>query len=180
MRRGLADHGEDFGFGLEGSRNQRGFWTEEGHDIAQVPSGGKNYRGHRWELGEQGGSNCTVPAGDDGLDQGRGVGDDQKWTCLVVQWLRLCTFNAEGIGSIPGQGTKIPHVTWCGQKINFFKKEEMDSRISSPEYQEGRAKALPLGTHCQVRAGGRDKTHQSQDFWGLKVTKRGLPWWSSG
>ena len=72
----------------------------------------------------------------------------------MVQWLRLCTFNAEGMGSIPGQGTKIPHVTWCGQKINFFKKKEMDSRISSPEYQEGRAKALPLGTHCQVGAGG--------------------------
>ena len=27
---------------------------------------------------------------------------------LVVQWLGLCTFTAEGVGSIPGQGTKIP------------------------------------------------------------------------
>ena len=33
----------------------------------------------------------------------------------MVQWLRLCTFSAGGKGSIPGQGTKIPHAT-CGVK----------------------------------------------------------------
>ena len=27
---------------------------------------------------------------------------------LLVQWLRLCTSNAESIGSIPSWGTKIP------------------------------------------------------------------------
>ena len=26
---------------------------------------------------------------------------------LVTQWLGLCAFTAEGLGSIPGQGTKI-------------------------------------------------------------------------
>ena len=41
--------------------------------------------------------------------------------------LRLCTFIAEGTGSIPGQGTKIPQAEWCSQKnkkiecLNFFK-----------------------------------------------------------
>ena len=30
-------------------------------------------------------------------------------TSLVVEWLRLRASNAEGMGSIPGQGTKIPH-----------------------------------------------------------------------
>ena len=30
-------------------------------------------------------------------------------TSLVVQWLQLCPSNAGGTGSIPGQGTKIPH-----------------------------------------------------------------------
>ena len=34
-------------------------------------------------------------------------------TCLVVQWLRLCTSTAGGMGSIPGQGTKIPHTQKC-------------------------------------------------------------------
>ena len=35
---------------------------------------------------------------------------------LAVQWLRLHVSNAAGVGSIPGQGTKIPHTVGCGQK----------------------------------------------------------------
>ena len=30
--------------------------------------------------------------------------------------------DAGGVGSIPGQGTKIPHAAWCGQEI--LKKDE--------------------------------------------------------
>ena len=33
-----------------------------------------------------------------------------------VQWLGLCTSTAGGMGSIPGQGTKIPHATLCSQR----------------------------------------------------------------
>ena len=43
---------------------------------------------------------------------------------LVVQWLGLCISTAEGMGSIPVQGTKIPLVTWCGQKKNKRNKEK--------------------------------------------------------
>ena len=35
---------------------------------------------------------------------------------LAVQWLRLCAPSAGGTGSIPGQGTKIPHATQCAQR----------------------------------------------------------------
>ena len=35
---------------------------------------------------------------------------------LAVQWLGLWASTAGGVGSIPGQGTKIPHVERCGQK----------------------------------------------------------------
>ena len=35
---------------------------------------------------------------------------------LAVQWLGLHAFTAEGAGSIPGGGTKIPQATRCGQK----------------------------------------------------------------
>ena len=36
---------------------------------------------------------------------------------LVVQWLRLRVSTAGGVGSIPGQGTKIPHICLAvGQK----------------------------------------------------------------
>ena len=38
-------------------------------------------------------------------------------TSLVVQWLRLHASNAGTVGSIPGQGTKIPYAVWHGQKI---------------------------------------------------------------
>ena len=35
-----------------------------------------------------------------------------------MQWLRLCASTAGGAGSIPGQGTKIPHAALCGQRKN--------------------------------------------------------------
>ena len=41
----------------------------------------------------------------------------------MVQWLGLCPSNAGGVGSIPGQGTKIPHVLWCSQKMKKKKKK---------------------------------------------------------
>ena len=40
-------------------------------------------------------------------------------TSLVVQWLRLYTFNAGDAGSIPGGETKIPYAAWRGPK-HFF------------------------------------------------------------
>ena len=35
---------------------------------------------------------------------------------LVVQLLRFHTSNVHGMSSVPGKGTKIPHVAWCSQK----------------------------------------------------------------
>ena len=37
-------------------------------------------------------------------------------TSLAVQWLRLQASTSGGAGSIPGQGTKIPHAPWHGRK----------------------------------------------------------------
>ena len=39
-----------------------------------------------------------------------------KGNSLMVQQLKLCTFSADGLGSIPGGGTKIPQANWQGQK----------------------------------------------------------------
>jgi len=36
--------------------------------------------------------------------------------------LRLFTFSAGDKISVPGQGTKFPHATWCGQKKEKKKK----------------------------------------------------------
>ena len=31
--------------------------------------------------------------------------------------------NAEGVGSIPGQGAKMPHTSWPCNKFNFLKRK---------------------------------------------------------
>ena len=45
-----------------------------------------------------------------------------KRTSLAVQWLRLQVSTAEGVGLIPGQGTRIPHAKWCSQKETCLHK----------------------------------------------------------
>ena len=37
-------------------------------------------------------------------------------TSLAVQWLEVFPFTAEGVGSIPGQGTKIPQAAHAAKK----------------------------------------------------------------
>ena len=39
----------------------------------------------------------------------------------MVQWLRLCASTAGGTGSIPGQGTEIPHAVQPKQQIKIHK-----------------------------------------------------------
>ena len=43
----------------------------------------------------------------------------------MIQWLGLCTSTAEGIGSTPGQKTKIPFAVWQGHKKEKKKKEQV-------------------------------------------------------
>ena len=47
----------------------------------------------------------------------------------VVQWLRLCVSTTGGTGSILGQGTKVSHAMWYGQKKkkSCGNPEEMES-----------------------------------------------------
>ena len=45
-----------------------------------------------------------------------------RGTSLALQWLRLHVSTAVGMGSIPGWGTKIPHVAQCGKKKKKKKK----------------------------------------------------------
>ena len=40
-------------------------------------------------------------------------------TSLAVQWLRLHAPSAGGMGSIPDQGTKIPHATWPKKRLHL-------------------------------------------------------------
>ena len=63
------------------------------------------------------------------------------WTSLVVQWLRLCTSTAEGVGSNPGQGTKILR---GAQEIKKKKKKDEVFRVGFVEYD-----------WCSYERGGR-------------------------
>ena len=54
----------------------------------------------------------------------------------MVQLLRLRASNAGGVGSIPGQGTKIPQAAWCGQKKNID-REKFSSALKQQQQQKG-------------------------------------------
>ena len=45
-----------------------------------------------------------------------------RGTSLAVQCLRLCSSNAEGVGSIPDWGTKIPKAAWWGRRKKSTQK----------------------------------------------------------
>ena len=46
----------------------------------------------------------------------------------MVQWLGLHASTARGLGSIPGQATKIPQIMWLGQ-INKLKKKKVLNKL---------------------------------------------------
>ena len=50
---------------------------------------------------------------------------------LEVQWLGLCAFIVEGLGSIPEWGTKIPQVAWRSKKQNKMKTKPDKSNQSN-------------------------------------------------
>ena len=56
--------------------------------------------------------------------------DSTHGTSLVVQWLRLHVSNAGDMGSILGQGTRIPHLSWCAKKRRAWGKgQELPSPL---------------------------------------------------
>ena len=48
----------------------------------------------------------------------------------MVQWLRLHTSNARGVGSIPGWENKIPHTAQRGLKNKTKNKNRLSSCLS--------------------------------------------------
>ena len=56
---------------------------------------------------------------------------------LVLQWLGLCTFTAEGAGSIPGQGTKIPQAA-VYQKKKKKTPNLINTRLVRPQVAQRR------------------------------------------
>ena len=69
----------------------------------------------------------------------------------MFQWLRLSTSNGRGMGSIPGQGTKIPHATWHSKKKKFTTTKKKQNTLNSLPMETGRKK---------TRKGKRYKTEE--------------------
>ena len=91
----------------------------------------------------------------------------KEWggTSLVVQWLRLCAPHAGRMGSIPGWGTKIPHVMQHGQnewmnkgkQLRVYKITKIDKRqdLQTSEVLKNKEKESDL----QVPRRKKDDTH---------------------
>ena len=47
-----------------------------------------------------------------------------RGNALAVQWLELCAFTTRGMGSVPGQGTKILQALWRSQKKKKLNRKE--------------------------------------------------------
>ena len=59
------------------------------------------------------------------------------WTFLAVQWLRLCSSTAEGMGVIPGQGTQVPHAVQHEQKKRERERKKEATVSDSVDLGEG-------------------------------------------
>ena len=59
-------------------------------------------------------SHAIKITGNKKLDSSLSVTHYKKGNSLTIQWLGLGAFTARGLGSIPGQRTKIPRATWHG------------------------------------------------------------------
>ena len=104
----------------------------------------------------------------------------------MVQWLRLCPSNAEGVGSIPGQGTKIPHAAQPKSKNTQTENSPSllpptISRICSPKPQSYTLPTANLGhlidyLHLPLRPASSSATPGSlPDIPGLGSILAGMP-----
>ena len=74
-------------------------------------------------------------------------GNAEGGTSLAVQGFGLGGSTAGDTGSIPGRGTKIPHVTWCAdKKLNKERKEkEMLTERKEGQFREEGCQDQGLG-----------------------------------
>ena len=68
-------------------------------------------------------------------------------TSLAVQWLRLRASSAGGAGSIPGQGTRIPHAAWRGKKKKKISSPREEVQLEQFGSQVRLEAEWPLGTN---------------------------------
>ena len=117
-------------------------------------------------------------------------------TSPVVRWLRLCAATAGGKGSIPGQGTKIPHPACCsqqqqkrcGQHSQVFQPTAGPQQLTPSTSVNGTQAQVPKAQLTKEQSqtpNGGPSTEQRPSFsnrwWQEKKRKRKRGWlWSRG
>ena len=69
-------------------------------------------------------------------------------TFLVVQWLAVRTSEARGTGSLPGQGTKIPHAMWYGQENEKKKKKKLKEMMLDLRLMQNQVQSYVASVDC--------------------------------
>ena len=64
-----------------------------------------------------------------------------------------CASSAEGMGSIPGQGTKVQHAAWQKKKKNIKQKQETELHARN-------SRAASAGTGCDSMGLGEEVSHR--------------------
>ena len=109
----------------------------------------------------------------------------------MVQWLRLCASNTGGTGSIPGQGTKIPHATpWSQKNTGGFSHASFSGSQFLYKMREINKNFLPAPKHQKRKQGWSGllpgqmatsvKCCQTPANAGLSRTRKGWPFPSCG
>ena len=72
----------------------------------------------------------------------------------MVKQLRFHASNAEGMGLIPGWGTKIPHAEWWGQKKKKDRERERERKQAKcPTTRDGESVTAPQLWNSRCNSG---------------------------
>ena len=98
------------------------------------------------------------------------------WTFLAIQWLRPLASNAGGVGSVLGQGSRIPHTAWCGQKAS--KKRLWNSNMPLEDIMYFEDTMLSKTSSKKIKTvSGEVKSRQKAEWccksgrWGVSVSQ---------
>ena len=70
----------------------------------------------------------------------------------VVLWLELFASNARGMGSIPGQGTKIPQALWQKERRKENRLKDLENTLAAAKGQgAGRGSKPGLADACYAQ-----------------------------
>ena len=77
--------------------------------------------------------------------------DETTRNSLAVQWLGICAFTAEGLGSIPCWGTRIPQAARCGPPKKKTKNKMQQYNVGSTRMSGGTQNSIKKSERGETR-----------------------------